>query len=257
MGGFAGGTGASGVGGDGRGGGGGGIGGAIFAKAGVVEIANCTFVRNHASGGDIGGATAGIGAGGGIFNYGASVSLQNSVLAFNTADTNAEIGGIFVSGGFNLIKQPSPAFSALSSDLIEIDPHLPALPNLSGEVPCYLPLPGSPLLDRGRSPVFYDQRGQRRQVDHPESFDYPGGDLSDIGAVELDLDHRIISFEHHLDQLRLTFNTVPGKSYNVRYRIDLRSPWQVLPETVLGNGHWMIITNLPIPTAGFFQIGRQ
>lgn len=83
-----------------QGGGGAGLGGAIFVRAGTVNLFECAFDNNSATGGS--GGTAGQGKGGAIFNNGAVVRASSCTYSGNTAsdalgsgnDTNDVYGTI-------------------------------------------------------------------------------------------------------------------------------------------------------------------
>lgn len=259
LGGYGGGNGATNLGRLGAydsGGGGAGMGAAIFAQSGNVEIRNCTIIHNESQGGTTGeGAGPGTGIAGGIFNYQASVLVQNSVIAQNTAEQNPDFEGTLNSAGFNLFGQPQEGAVLLPTDLTRLDPMLSSSPAMSSETPAYPPLPGSPLIDHGHSTIAQDQRGHPRQLDDPAASDGPGSDLSDIGAYELDLTLRIASLAVKDSHFQLTFNSVAGTTYQLRYKTEITGIWTTKRAVWTGTGDWLTISfDLPQQNAYFLEI---
>lgn len=121
------------------------------------------------------------------------VSISNSAVAGNVGG-NADIAlfntGTLVSGGYNAIgrigslnasfNQPGDQFGTGASPL---DPVLSPLSYHAGTVPVHVPLPGSPLLDQGKSVRSADARGV--PLVNLATAPAPGGNDADIGAVEL------------------------------------------------------------------------
>ncbi len=165
--------------------GGHGMGGAIYAK-GTTTIRSCTVVDNVAQ---QGGATMGgpyLGYGGGIYiDSGAAVSIDNTIIARNTASTEGpDCRGAITAAGRNLLGSGSNCtISGASADvIIAADPGLTGLGLNGGTTPTCIPLFGSPVIDQGSSngvPSF-DQLGTVRPIDG--SFD--GQAQADIGACE-------------------------------------------------------------------------
>lgn len=90
-------------------------------------------------------------------------------------------------GAFSLVQNPGNApFVSQRSVILGKDPQLGALGNNGGATETMLPGPSSPVIDQGHSQpkLTADQRGDARTVDTwiPNA---PGGDGTDIGAVEL------------------------------------------------------------------------
>lgn len=156
---------------------------------GVVSLGEATIksstITNNASGGIL------------VYN---SATISSSIIAGNLNNTvqpdvvvsgGLGIPGV-ISNGFNLIgNRGSVAFSGpgdqagTSSDVYS--PQLGPLQNNGGTTPTHLPKPGSRAIDAGNSTgLTADQRGTGflRVVDLLRA-NAPGGDGSDIGAVEL------------------------------------------------------------------------
>jgi hypothetical protein len=139
-------------------------GGGIFnyLEGGWVHVNQCTVTANSAAGSDI--ISDG---GGGIINYGGTMTLSSTIVAGNAVAGNApsstaNLAGSFTGGG----------------NLIDGTPQLAPLGNYGGPTQTMPPLPGSPAIDactNGIDPgLITDQRGFPRVL----------GAYADIGAVE-------------------------------------------------------------------------
>ena len=176
-------------------------GGAIRVASGVtLDIVNSTFSDNSSS--TFGGAiysrgalnvnqttfTLNAGIGGGIFLQAGTLSLNNSIVAGNTALTGPDINGTINSGDYNLIGNPSGTIFSGSPahNKTGVDPKLGALANNGGQTDTHAPSPDSPAVDAGKSSVSTDQRGKIRPADLPAVANAQGGNGSDIGSVEFD-----------------------------------------------------------------------
>jgi CSLREA domain-containing protein len=155
------------------GGGSGGRGGAIQVNGGKVSTLNNVTIAGNAA---IGAGAEGGGIGTGLP---AAVTLRNSIVANNTASTNVNCAGPFISGGFNLESADTCGFGA--TDLRNTNPLLAPLGDYGGPVPTMafgLAVPGrNPAInagDPGGSCAPVDARGVPRK-----------GDRCDIGAYEL------------------------------------------------------------------------
>jgi len=184
--------------------GGWGYGGGLYADSSVGELLNCTFTGNSASGGS--GTPSGGGLAGqisfdgslmlkcstivfgdarvtaGVFAPG--VRIQNTIIAGNGIGSTGDGAAPFISLGHNLIQgliNPPTA-----TDIVNQDPLLGPLQDNGGPTVTHAPLPGSPVIDAGTScGLALDQRGQLRTSDSVSITNAPGGDGTDIGAVEL------------------------------------------------------------------------
>lgn len=164
-----------------------------------VLFANATIARNWADS-DGSGDTAGDGVGGGVFIAGVNARLHNTVVALNVAGPAAGlrrddmVGTPDFQSAFNLIGASIGAslINGINSNRVgtpaaPIDPKLGPLAENGGPTRTYLPLAGSPLVDKGKEFLVtrQDQRLRRRPVDIATVANASGGDGSDIGAVEL------------------------------------------------------------------------
>lgn len=133
--------------------------------------------------------------GGGFFNdggLGVELFYQGSIFADNGGagsfgQPSDIIVRLFLSTGFNLLDdtpQGAAAHPAAATDIRNTDPVLGSLQNNGGTTPTHAPLVGSPAIDAGFSLSPTDQIGAPRIFDQPDVPNAPGGNGSDIGAVE-------------------------------------------------------------------------
>lgn len=161
------------------------LGGGISNDANAnVEIANSTIAFNTST------------RGGGIFNRsGASgFVLRNTILGRNSAPNGPDGTGVFTSQGFNLIgnNRDIPSFTnGVNNDIVgtgnaPIDPLLSPLAANGGPTQTHFPQAASPAIDKGNAGfgIVTDQRGSIRFFDLGQIANSPGGNGSDIGAVE-------------------------------------------------------------------------
>jgi predicted outer membrane repeat protein len=158
-------------------------------KRGSLAFDNSTVAANHATG-----------AGGGVFlsdytgsspNQSPTVTLNSTIVSGNQGGDLAKAAGS-TSGGFNgafsLIQAPaSDVLLSQQSDILGKDPLLGPLQNNGGPTKTMLPAGTSPVIDQGHAPnsLKTDQRGDARTVEVAGIPDPPGGDGTDIGALEL------------------------------------------------------------------------
>jgi hypothetical protein len=201
------------------------FGGGVFSdgEAGgtaTLEINNCTFSGNSATGNG-GGAimSSGVGSGsatmtianstlannssptgGGIYNLSGVVTIGNTILKKGSAGPNiTNSGGSVTSAGYNLssdaaggdtLTGPGGLLPA-TGDQRNTDPMLLPLANYGGLTSTHKPLVNSPAIDQGKRDTIpalttnFDQRGLGRPVNDTAVTDAGGGDGSDIGAVEI------------------------------------------------------------------------
>lgn len=145
----------------------------------TLNLVNSTITAN----------TSSTGFGGGI-NNAALVSLGNTIVASNTASTNNELSGAFLSLGNNLIRDVGSATglaNQVSGDLIgsgasPVDPLFSPLQDNGGPTLSHALLAGSPAIDAGNSSgvAANDQTRTTRLLDGNAD----GAATVDIGAVE-------------------------------------------------------------------------
>jgi hypothetical protein len=151
-----------------------GKGGAIAHADGSMQVVFSTIAHNAARRG-----TNHIGEplGAGIFTTTNTLTLGNSILAWNTTDptSSANSSGAVIDAGNNLSSDATPALISAGS-VNNVDPLLGPLANNGGPTFTFPLLPGSPAIDTANpsgAPAT-DQRGVSR----------PQGPAPDIGAHE-------------------------------------------------------------------------
>src|SRR5262249_15820486 len=143
----------------------------------------------------------GEGAGGGIRVGPASVTLENTIIAGNTAANGAgdttgaptpgpNVDGAVTSNGHNLLGVATDATGFTGSgDQTGANPMLGPLADNGGPTETMKLLTGSPAIDAGvASGATFDQRGRLRTYDDPGVANVGGSDGTDIGAFELQPD---------------------------------------------------------------------
>lgn len=165
-------------------------GGLFFASEATATLTNDTVADNTAS---LPQGSTGKATGGGIDNANTApkaVTLLNTLVAGNNADTGPDYRGAASDGGHNLIgiTDGSSGFSAAQGDLLgtsanPLDPHLGPLQNNGGPTATMALLPGSPAINAGDNSAQAvtgptDQRGAGFQrID-------PTDKIMDVGAFE-------------------------------------------------------------------------
>lgn len=121
-------------------------------------------------------------AGGGIASgdWPGAVTLRNSILSDNTADSYPDCAGLIGSAGYNLIGNTSDCtFSTNTGDLTNVDPRLGPLEGSPGYQPL---LPGSLAVNAGNPDGCKDDKGNLLPTDQRG---LPRFGRCDIGAYEL------------------------------------------------------------------------
>ena len=157
-----------------------GDGAGMFLDTGTIELYSVTVAANEANADNSGG-----GGGAGIYNFSASVSLNNSILSGNYYRSGlflvqADCAGTFTSSSNNIVTHPTCTINGPhSSDMPKLGP----LQDNGGPTLTHALLPGSPAVDAGGicfdalgAPLGIDQRGVPR----------PQGAACDLGAFELE-----------------------------------------------------------------------
>src|SRR5262245_53045790 len=151
-------------------------GGGILNISGALTFFNSTLIGNSD---DFFGC---------IVNVGNSPSLTIGSTILDNSNTIAEIaGGTVTSLGFNLCSHSGDGVLDQPTDQINTNPLLGPLQDNGGPTFSHAPLPGSPAIDQGKnlSGSATDQRGGARTADYSGVLNAPGGDGTDIGAVEV------------------------------------------------------------------------
>ena len=158
-------------------------GGVMNIFGGVLSMTNVTLSDNEATGGDGGGlfnaSTATLlnvtvsgnqaaSEGGGLHNYnlgGAVTKINNTLVADNSASSNPDVDGAFVSTtGDNLIEVVGTSTGLHGSDIKGIDPDIGVLSDNGGDTFTHALLIGSAAINAGSTPgaPTVDQRGYTR-----------------------------------------------------------------------------------------------
>lgn len=175
----------------------------LQSLGGNTSVTNCTFSgnSNHA-----------------IAMIGAFCQAVNTTIAGNT-------NGVLAAGGASILFQNTistdpgvPGFgftpTLLGNNITSGNPLLGSLANNGGPTLTMLPLTGSPAIDQavnvvGSPTLPIDQRGFARPADDPAIANAPGGNGSDIGAVEVAALNQI--FINSVTQME--FNATSTKVY--------------------------------------------
>ena len=184
-------------------------GGAITNNAATLNIKHATISLNSAQAGNTGVNQGGAnkpprlvaeGTGGGIRVGPGSVTLENTIIAVNTAanglgDTTGaptpgpNVDGAVTSNGHNLIGNAAEATGFTGTgDLVGANPMLAALADNGGPTETMELLPGSDAIDAGvAAGATLDQRGMPRTVDDPGVTNEATSDGTDVGAFETEI----------------------------------------------------------------------
>ncbi|MGH9871293.1 MAG: choice-of-anchor Q domain-containing protein [Pyrinomonadaceae bacterium] len=185
------------------------FGGAIANNAATLNIKHATISLNNAQAGNTGVNQGGAnkpprlvaeGAGGGIRVGPGGVTLENTIIAGNTAanglgDTTGaptpgpNVDGAVTSNGHNLLGTATDATGFTGTgDQTGANPMLAALADNGGPTQTMELLPGSPAIDAGvAAGATFDQRGMPRTVDDPGVANAATSDGTDIGAFEAEV----------------------------------------------------------------------
>jgi hypothetical protein len=182
------------------------FGGAIANNAATVNVKHATISGNNAQAGNTGVNQGGAnkppqpvaeGAGGGIRVGTASVTLENTIIAGNSAANGLgdasgapvagpNVDGTITSNGHNLLGVTTEAGGFVGvGDKLNTNPMLAALADNGGPTKTMALSVGSPAIDAGvASGSAFDQRGKPRTFDDPAVVNAASSDGTDIGAYE-------------------------------------------------------------------------
>jgi hypothetical protein len=182
-------------------------GGAITNNAATVSMKHGTLSLNNAQSGNSGVNQSGAnkpprpvaeGTGGGIRVGPATVTLENTIIAGNTAANGAgdttgaptpgpNVDGAVTSNGHNLLGIATDATGFTGTgDQTGANPMLAALADNGGPTHTMALSTGSPAIDAGvAAGASFDQRGLARTFDDPGVANAATSDGTDIGAFEL------------------------------------------------------------------------
>jgi parallel beta-helix repeat protein len=155
-------------------------GGAIYdfsSPTSALTIESSTIAGNYAGN-----------EGGGVDNKYAT-TIRNTIIADNTAGDNADITFDTdpANASFSLIERPGAGVTSTGPNILGQDPQLGPLQNNGGPTRTQLPADTSPVINKGAAfGLTTDQRGGPRPLGFPGISNAPGGDGSDIGALEVE-----------------------------------------------------------------------
>ncbi|HSB29671.1 MAG TPA: choice-of-anchor Q domain-containing protein [Pyrinomonadaceae bacterium] len=184
------------------------FGGAVTNNnAATINLKHGTLSLNNAQAGNTGVNQGGAnkparlvaeGTGGGIRVGPAAITLENTIIAANTAANGAgdttgaptpgpNVDGTVTSNGHNLIGDATEATGFTGTgDQTGANPMLAALGDNGGPTQTMALNPGSPAIDAGvAAGSSFDQRGKARTYDDPGVVNAATSDGTDIGAFEL------------------------------------------------------------------------
>ncbi|MBV9926934.1 MAG: hypothetical protein JOZ96_18090 [Acidobacteria bacterium] len=173
----------------------------------TVNIKHGTISGNSAQAGNSGVNQPGVslparpvaeGTGGGIRVGPGAATLENTIIANNTAANGTgdatgapvpgpDVDGNVTSNGHNLVGNATEATGFTGTgDLTGVNPSLMALADNGGPTQTMALSPGSPAIDAGvAAGASFDQRGRPRTYNDPGVADAATSDGTDIGAFEL------------------------------------------------------------------------
>lgn len=232
--------------------------------SGELALTDCSVSGNSVAGG-MGGTGSVAGAIGETYAGGVNellLSVQTTIIAGNTGSaTSPDVDGAVTSQGWNLIGITDGSSGWTTNDFLgnsvfPLSALLGPCQDNGGPVWTMCPLSGSPARDKGRSDLATDARGGRRIVDFGSLPNAPGGDGSDIGALEVDSLFRIISITKSDSFARVKFKTDPGNTYRLQQTsLVTNRVWTNIVGTVTGNGQNLEATNFaPLPDTRFYRV---
>jgi len=208
----------------------------------------------------------GSGNGGGLFNAsGGTVTARSSLIAGNRTGVNGpDLSGAFISGGFNLIgeRDASSGFSdGVNQDQVgsvarRLNPQLGALADNGGPTFTHALLTGSPAIDKGNSfGLASDQRGALRPFNFPLIAHATDGDDSDIGAVELQPNSRLLGITRSANNVVLSW-PASRTGYTLQSNPDPNIPviWRNVPDSPAIVGSQFVVTNSAALGKRFYRL---
>ena len=239
---------------------------------GELALTDCSVSGNSVTGG-MGGTGSVAGAIGETYAGGVNVlllSVQSTIIAGNTGSaTSPDVDGAVTSQGWNLIGITDGSSGWMLSDLLgnamfPLNPLLGACQDNGGPVWTMGLLAGSPARDSGNSGLITDARSGLRTVDFPNIPNAPGGDGSDIGALEVDslfgaitITFDPITITKSNTSTRVRFKSDPGTTYRLQQTsVVTNRVWtNIVGAVMTGNGQNLEATDSgPLPPTRFYRV---
>jgi hypothetical protein len=195
-----------------------------------------------------------------------TLELLNTIIARNTGATDSpNVIGMVTSLGWNLIDITDGSSGWTTNDFLgdssfPLNPRIGPCQDNGGSVWTMCPLNSSPARDKGKSGLATDARGGARIVDFPDIPNAPGGDGSDIGALEVDSLFRVLSIVKNDIFTRVIFKTDPGGAYVLEQTRALTNGlWtSVLGTDITGTGQNVEATDpTRLPLMRFYRVRRD
>jgi hypothetical protein len=219
------------------------MGGGLFTS-GPLFLGDLTIVGNDA---DVGGGLNG------------AADLGNTILAGNTAGTGPDGNGNIMSSDYNLIQQTNglTIAGATAHNLIGLDPLLTPLQDNGGynvgfALLTMVPLPGSPVIDQGKS-ANSDARAFQRPFDTciPNAS---GGNGSDIGSTEFLPARPRLSIRQAKNDVLLSWSTNDcGFVLQCITNVDAEN-WLDVASAPVINGDQFFVTNQAVGPQKFYRL---
>ncbi|HYX31147.1 MAG TPA: choice-of-anchor Q domain-containing protein, partial [Pyrinomonadaceae bacterium] len=182
-------------------------GGALVNNTATLNVKHATISLNNAQAGNSGVNTSGVslspqnaaeGTGGGIRVAFGAATVENTIIAGNTAANGVganpgaftpapDVAGSVTSNGHNLVGNTTGASGFTGTgEITAVSAMLDVLADNQGPTKTMALLTGSPAIDAGvASGALKDQRGMARTYDDPGTTNAATSDGTDIGAFEL------------------------------------------------------------------------
>jgi CSLREA domain-containing protein len=211
-------------------GGGGIVNNSWYANGADIYLLNCTVSSNFVSSSH---------HAGGVLIASGAVKVRNTIIAGNAAGAEPDCAGNLISEDYNLIQNTNGCVitGTNAHDIYNQDPKLGPLADLGGPTPTHALRFDSPALDAGHSGgLTTDQRGLPRPIDDPNTPNAADGDGSDIGAYEADPTLRMTGISKVGPDIRMSFSSLFGRTYDLEWTDNLPDGWQALTNNVPGTG---------------------
>jgi hypothetical protein len=248
--------------------GGNGDGGGLFNQS-TLTLTHCTFSSNSVTGGSGGAGNPygnnGSGNGGGLYHSQGSTMVSNCIIAGNSAvSTGPDIAGTFHSGGYNLIGRTDGSSGFVNgvnqdqagTSASPTNAMLGPLQDNGGPTFTHALLTGSPAIDQGNAlELASDQRGRLRTYNFAGVANASGGDGSDIGAFELQVNQPVLSIAWSANNVVLSWSASDtGYTLEAKTNLDPAVTWSTVSGTPAVVAGQFTVTNGPAAGIKFYRL---